>query len=463
MLRISSLLAFAALAVGSIAGNALAHSARQPRIATPRLFGPTSIWNKSIARHVRLDPRSRAMSRRLDEYVQEGITEGNGPWINTTTYSTPIYTVRAGQPTVTVNMDYFNPSLDAAMAAVPIPRGAKPASGTDSQITIYQPSSDTLWELFYLRQGISPPPFLSAVVGLGGALVPGRYYYGVTAITATGQTTVSPVHSYDVPLGGKVMLRWNGPVGARSYRIFRGPDPQHLRLVGTLTHKTTKLEDPNCVWTDDGRDMHSAVTPPDANTATTPGQWHAEWGGRILHVSTDPGYYRNIPNPLGGFIEQDTWGSTASSLPIVGGLITLADLASGHINHAVAIMVPRAASRFVFPAQRTDGVDTSRGAIPEGARFRLDPRLDLSKLRMPAVTREIAVAAQRYGMIVDDQTGVTVGFRAQDPAPLMRTGRPNPYVRYFTDPTTGAYMPPNRLLASFPWSHLEVVAPPRHA
>ena len=38
----------------------------------------------------------------------------------------------------------------------------------------------------------------------------------------------------------------------------------------------------------------------------------------------------------------------------------------------------------------------------------------------------------------------------------MRQGQPNPYLKYFTS-ATGAYMPPNQLLASFPWQDLEMV------
>ena len=149
-----------------------------------------------------------------------------------------------------------------------------------------------------------------------------------------------------------------------------------------------------------------SVSPPTANTATTPGQWHASWGGRIQHVSLDPGYYRNISDGAGGYSEQAGWGATASSLPVVGGLITLADLAAGQINHAIAIMVPQAAkSVFTFPAQRTDGVSTAANAIPEGARFRLPASLNLAAINMPPVTRMIAQAAQTYGLIVNDQTG----------------------------------------------------------
>jgi hypothetical protein len=213
------------------------------------------------------------------------------------------------------------------------------------------------------------------------------------------------------------------------------------------------------VWTDTGSETPSAVSPPTTNTAATPGQWHASWGGRITNVSQDPGYYRNIANPLGGWTEQANWGVTAAGLPVVGGLITLADLAAGQINHAVAIMVPQAAKAvFRFPAQRTDGTSAIANAIPEGALFRLPANLNLSAIPMPAATREIAQAAQTYGLIVNDQTGATVGFRAEDPMPLVRQGQPNPYLNYFSNPTTGAYLPPNDLLASFPWKYLELLA-----
>ena len=127
----------------------------------------------------------------------------------------------------------------------------------------------------------------------------------------------------------------------------------------------------------------------------------------------------------------------------------------------MALALPDAAAKiFSFPAQRTDGADSSLSAIPEGARFRLDPSLDLSKLSLPPVTLMLAQAAQRYGLIVNDVTHSVVGFRAQDPAPLMRAGQPNPYLKYFANPASGAYQSPTSFLASFPWSHLQLVSSP---
>src|SRR5213079_1948589 len=119
--------------------------------------------------------------------------------------------------------------------------------------------------------------------------------------------------------------------------------------------------------------------------------------------------------------EDPSWGSSASSLPMAGGMVTIAELQSGHIDHALQLLIPTSQKGvFAWPAQRTDGTDTSSTAIPEGARFRLDPNLDLSQLSLPPVTRMMAEAAQTYGMIVNDVTHGTVGFRIEDPTPLMR-------------------------------------------
>ena len=67
-------------------------------------------------------------------------------------------------------MDYYDPSLQAALSAVPIPPDAQPAAGPDAEITIYQPSSDTLWKMFDMRRALAPPPFLLGVVATVGSL-----------------------------------------------------------------------------------------------------------------------------------------------------------------------------------------------------------------------------------------------------------------------------------------------------
>ena len=176
--------------------------------------------------------------------------------------------------------------------------------------------------------------------------------------------------------------------------------------------------------------------------------WHASFGGAIASVSRFPGYYTRDAWPG---LSQSWWGATATSLPVVAGTITIAELRAGVIPHALALNIPWALPDvYSWPAQRTDGTSTDPDAIPEGARFRLDPDLDIDSLDLPPVTRTMAKAMQRYGMIVRDQTGHAVSFFAENSA------------QFGTDPYTGAGglfggMTPDQLTRALPWEHLQLV------
>jgi hypothetical protein len=172
----------------------------------------------------------------------------------------------------------------------------------------------------------------------------------------------------------------------------------------------------------------------------------------MQNASSDPGVYGPEAWPGAG----TGWGASASSLSIAGGLITLEDLEKGVINHALAIGIPAPrAGVYASPAQRTDGTSTSPLSLPEGAHLRLEPGLDLAALHLPRLTLMIAEAAQRYGIVVRDTAG-QVTFYAQDPTP---TGT-NPYIGahgYFEGEE------PSGLLASFPWSHLQLLKMELHS
>ena len=201
-----------------------------------------------------------------------------------------------------------------------------------------------------------------------------------------------------------------------------------------------------------GSDAHLVVWQPSSNRlwefwrlAHDPSGWHAAWGGAIEHVSRSPGVY----GPGAWHGATASWGASASSLSIAGGLITLEDLGHGRIEHALAIGIPHVrAGVYASPARRTDGTDGSAFALPEGARLVLDPKLDLRTLHMPPLTRALAEAAQRYGILIRDRAA-RVSFYAQDPTPTA------------TDPYTGVGgyfegQTPSRLLRSFPWTHLRL-------
>lgn len=297
----------------------------------PSLFAPDSVWNAPLSADAALDPASPRHVRALMREVEAERRARTGPWIQTTSYSTPIYRVGADQPTVNVTLENHEPwaeTLQAALREVPIPGDARPAVGTDAHLTIWQPSSDRLWELW------------------------------------------------------------------RAHRETDG--------------------------------------------------WHAAWGGAIEHVSRSPGYYTRASWPGA----ESYWGATATSLPVAAGTMTIAELRRGEIDHALAINLPTTrANAYSFPAQRTDGIDPDPRSLPEGAHLRLDPDLDVASLYLPRLTEMIALAAQRYGMIVRDQTHHAIGFYAEDPAQY----RANPY------PALMDYAYPIDLLADFPWQHVQLL------
>jgi hypothetical protein len=185
------------------------------------------------------------------------------------------------------------------------------------------------------------------------------------------------------------------------------------------------------------------------------GRWRTNWGGAMRRVSRNLGVF----GPAAWPGAKPWWGASATSLPLLGGLMRVGELESGRIDHALAIALPNPrAGVWAWPAQRSDGNGSGPAAIPEGARLRIDPRLDLSQLPMPPLTRMMAAAAQRYGIIVRDRAGV-ITFAAEDPTPL---GVVNPYTN---NALSGQPLPgglfdgrwPATLLSSFPWSHLQVL------
>ncbi|MDH6196788.1 hypothetical protein M2272_003441 [Mycobacterium frederiksbergense] len=120
------------------------------------------------------------------------------------------------------------------------------------------------------------------------------------------------------------------------------------------------------------------------------GQWSASWGAI---------------NDLSG----TGWGgnSTGSGASRLGGVIRIAEIAAGDIPHALALQTDSTcATEFRVPAVKTDGTSTGSDCIPEGARVRLDPTVNLDSLNLAPAVRAVARALQRYGAYVVDSGAV---------------------------------------------------------
>jgi hypothetical protein len=143
---------------GTEGGSGSSGASKEPEptpLAPFRFFSPTSFWNAALPAGAPLDPSSAAVVGALDQEVTAEEDAKKGPAINTTSWSVPVYTVQADQPTVKVTLENASgarAALQAAWDAVPLPTDAQPAAGTDKHLVVWQPNTDKLWEFWRLER-----------------------------------------------------------------------------------------------------------------------------------------------------------------------------------------------------------------------------------------------------------------------------------------------------------------------
>jgi hypothetical protein len=114
-------------------------------------------------------------------------------------------------------------------------------------------------------------------------------------------------------------------------------------------------------------------------------------------------------------LRPDGWTSAdAAGLPIMPGLVRFDEVMSGSINHALRFTAPETRRKYIYPARHYASSSTSAALPPMGLRVRLKPDADLSGLSPEA--RVIAVALQRYGMILADNGSPWYISGMSDPA-----------------------------------------------
>ncbi len=107
------------------------------------------------------------------------------------------------------------------------------------------------------------------------------------------------------------------------------------------------------------------------------------------------------------------WGgaSTGSGASRLAGIVQVAEIAQGHIPHALAVQTDTiCAGEFRAPALKTDGQSSRSDCVPEGARIRLDPAVDVASLDVTSGARTVARALQTYGAYVIDGGGAPLSL-----------------------------------------------------
>lgn len=75
-------------------------------------------------------------------------------------------------------------------------------------------------------------------------------------------------------------------------------------------------------------------------------------------MSESPDYFKDRSCSGLGDSDGFHWGASASSLPEAAGLVRIKELRTGRIEHALAFDIGSPCAKvFVWPAQRTDGLD----------------------------------------------------------------------------------------------------------
>ncbi len=254
-------------------------------------------------------------------------------------------------------------------------------SGTPPSARAYFKSADWLWDPIPAAPVLDPQS--SAMVELLQQEYHGAnlWKFGVTLRGPEQITTTTPRYTIDFAM----VPEWgSSPFGSDTMPIPDGtPVPPgsdgHVAIADPTTNQTYNL------W----------------RATNQAGQWKASWGAR---AELD-----------GDGREPRGTSSTGSGLARFAAVVRVAEIASGHIPHALFFSTDMAAPHtdFRYPAPRSDGSNPAGVAtpIPEGARIQLNPDIDLDAISgMTAFEKTVAKALQTYGAYCGDNGGARMAF-----------------------------------------------------
>ena len=170
--------------------------------------------------------------------------------------------------------------------------------------------------------------------------------------------------------------------------------------------------------------------------------YSACWGGS-QPLNTFTGVF---PNPF---------GLSASGISYGAITVTEADVASGSINHTIALGIPGCSGQ-VYPADRNDcsSHGNNSGQPDEGQWFTWAPGTKMPSGLTP-FGQMVFKTIQKYGLVVLDYAGAVM-IEAEQPSDWKAEGNTG------TDPITASWQgeAEYQVIDSLPWGDLEAVNPP---
>jgi len=248
-------------------GSRSSRTRRRPRASTAgtgwirravgAFFAPGSPWRMPTPAAAPLDPRSGSIVSTLPE-VRSADRPPRALDQTRSRTPRPIVTVRSSQPRVpgdarSPGRHRHRPAARAWLR-LPIPPGARQAAGTDGDLVVWQPSTDSMWEFWRLRGGrrwlaravgagridgasVSSGVFRAAASQLGGrrpAVL--RSPGGSSASTSCAEATSTTRWRSRSPAGARGCVRHSRPAHRRSGVGVRRRSPKGpaLRLDPSL-------------------------------------------------------------------------------------------------------------------------------------------------------------------------------------------------------------------------------------
>lgn len=124
-------------------------------LPTDSVFSSESFWYTPIPAKAPLHEKSKQF---VEEFQRQIKAHYGTVSINVKAYASPVYIAGPDVRTLTVTQwdcqrkGYLDRGLKEQWSAVPLLPGSQPAEGTDAEMAVYQPETDTLWEFWKMRK-----------------------------------------------------------------------------------------------------------------------------------------------------------------------------------------------------------------------------------------------------------------------------------------------------------------------